>query len=249
MKILKNFWKVSLSLMLAASIIGCGGEKKEVNNDEIHDEIAEEATEDDDSDDYAFVLPSALQTASIFKRSGLTYQGGVTNEVENISKYSSKISKMMNFGVYSADLSYCILNDHAQDGMKYMKVVKQLSEELGMTGIFGSSSSLFESFENNIGNEDSMIYILASVQEAMDDYIEDNEKQYMQVVIFAGAWTEGMYIGSKVATDKESRLAKRLVEQMVILENVIKGLEHFPRIFRSIISLHSRFQRNKRYVR
>ena len=108
-----------------------------------------------------------------------------------------------------------------------MKTIKKLSDDLGMTSMFGSSN-MFTSFENNISNDDSLIYILAAIQENLDEHLENNEEQYMSVIFFAGGWTEGMYIGAQVAAVGNSSIAARLIEQMVILENVIKALKTYP---------------------
>ena len=37
-----------------------------------------------------------------------------------------------------------------------------------------------------------------------------------------------MYIGSRVTQADNSKLARRLVEQLTILENLIKALQHYP---------------------
>lgn len=180
-----------------------------------------------EEDDYSFIPPSPLQIASIFKHSGLQYVSDVANSTDRISNYSSSFKKQLNFGVYSADLSYCVLNNQSQDALKYMKAVRQLSDELGMSSMM-NSEGLFESFNANVGNEDSMISILATVQEGMDDYLEDSEQQYLAAIFFAGGWIEGMHIGSKVAVAMDKELVKRLVEQMNILDGLVQGLEHHP---------------------
>jgi hypothetical protein len=108
-----------------------------------------------------------------------------------------------------------------------MKTIKKLSDDLGMTSMFGSTN-MFSSFENNISNDDSLIYILATIQENLDEHLENNEEQYMSVIFFAGGWTEGMHIGAQVATEGNPSIAARLIEQMVILKNVIKALKTYP---------------------
>ena len=43
---------------------------------------------------------------------------------------------------------------------------------------------------------------------------------------FAGAWVEGMYIGVKATNHKEThQVSGRLVEQMTILDNLVKALK------------------------
>ncbi len=201
----------------------------EDGGNEAEEQIADTTLIEVQSNDevYSFVPPSPLQIASIFRRSGLEFVDDVTNPVENISVYSSSIKKQLNFGVYSADLSYCVLNNQSQDALNYMKAVRQLSDDMGMSTDM-NSEQLFESFNANIGNEDSMISILATVQEGMDDYLQDSEQQYLAAIFFAGGWIEGMYIGANVAKTMNTELVKRLVEQMNILDGLIRGLHNYP---------------------
>ena len=213
---------IILALCSCSSSENSNSEKEEVkvSMDEVIVDETEEVTID-------FVMPSPLQVASIFKRAGLTFAQELPNNPENVTNYSSQLSKALNFGIYAADLSYCVLNNKSQESIDYMKAVKQLSDDLGMTSVFGNSD-IFSSFEANVANEDSMIYILATVQENLDEHLESNEEQYLSVVFFAGGWTEGMYIGSKVAEEGNHTVTIRLVEQMVILENMIEALELYP---------------------
>ena len=117
------------------------------------------------------VFPSPLQVASIFKRSGLTYIENITNDPKKIESYDSRMSKSFNFGVYGADLSYCVLNNQTQKALDYLNNVKQLSHDLGIATVF-QADDLFTTFEKNMGNEDSMIYVIASIQERLDNYLQ-----------------------------------------------------------------------------
>ncbi len=216
---LKRFFAIAMVLFIAA----CNTEKpkEEVSMDTLSTEIPAGLEED-----IPFVLPSPLQIASIFKKSGLVYESHVTNPVGNVNKYSSRLSKSLNFGAYAADLSYCVLNNQSQAGLEYMKVIRKLSDELGISTII-NSESLFKSFEKNIGVEDSMIAILSNIQEQLDQHLQENNQEYMSAVFFVGGWVEAMYIGSQLVKEK-NKLSNRLVEQMTILEMLNKGLSMNP---------------------
>ena len=57
-------------------------------------------------------------------------------------------------------------------------------------------------------------------------YLEDNELKYFATIQFAGAWIEGMYLGSQNAlTKKNDDLGMMLIEQLGILSNLVKGLK------------------------
>jgi hypothetical protein len=171
-------------------------------------------------------LPSPLQIALIFKKAGVKYNDALTNPTANISKYNSSFSKTLNLGVYSADLSYSVLNKQKQASINYLKNVKQLVSELGMSTIF-QNEGLSTRFEKNLDNQDSLATLIADLQMETDFYLEDNDQQQSSPVIFAGAWVETMFIGSSIYTaSKDKRLAGKISEQMSVLDNILKALNN-----------------------
>ncbi len=175
--------------------------------------------------EHSFYLPSALQIGTIFKRSGLGYMEGITANPENASKYVGKNTQLLNFGVYSADLAYTILNSQSQNSRSLLIAVKELSEGIGFESVF-NQDGLYDRFEANLGNQDSILNLLVEIQENTDVFVSENDFRAETYVIFGGAWVEGMYLGSR-AFNKENKaqISKRLVEQLNILGNLISALE------------------------
>lgn len=195
----------------------------EAAQEELLTEMAEES--DNEADVQTYYLPSALQIGSIFQKSGLEFVPGITNSTENKDKYESKTDRILNFGVYSADLAYIVLNGQSNDAISYLKTVKELSDEIGFGTVF-ESDDLMKRFESSLGNKDSIINVMIDIQARTDMFVDDNNLQDVTYIIFAGAWVEGMYIGVK-ATDhhKRHQVSGRLVEQMTILDNLVKALK------------------------
>lgn len=211
---------------VCAFFVACGGGEDQNTDAVTSDTIP--AVDDNatvETEDPTYALPSPLQIASIFKKSGLKYIDGITNPEGNMKKYSSNMSKAINLGVYSGDLSYCVLNKQSQKSINYMKTAKQLADQLGMSSVF-EANHLGERFEKNVGNEDSLASIIAELQMQTDMFLEDNQQQHISAVVFSGAWIESMYLGSAVyQKDKNKALTGKIVEQMNILGNIVKVLE------------------------
>lgn len=239
--------KVSSILAIAACFlaISCGDSKApDANPVEDNEEAVVQEVEisEEESDEPEFIIPSALQISAMFKNSGLSYIDGITNSPEKVSDYNSKFEKLMNFGVYSGDLFYCILNDQSQMSIQYLKSIRQLADETGMSGIF-NTGPIFERFEANIGNKDSVFNIMLEFQERTDILIAENNEEHSAMVIFAGAWTEGMYIGlDAVRSSGNDNLKARLSEQMSIVGNLIKGLEYQPNRNDATIAIEGKYQ-------
>ncbi|MBM78641.1 MAG: hypothetical protein CL846_09170 [Crocinitomicaceae bacterium] len=176
--------------------------------------------------DYAFIAPSPIQIASIIQKAEMSYVDGITNEIENVNNYTTLFHQSINFGVYASDIAYCVTNDKYDEAGNYMKVIKDLSKKIGLETVF-QSSNLIDRFEENIGNQDSIMDLLIYIQTHTDDYIQDNGLNDLNVIYFTGAWIEGMFLGTHaVVGDADKKISILLSEQMTIANSLIRGLEH-----------------------
>lgn len=199
----------------------------ESNNENVttEEELIEEVEVTTEEEPMSYLLPSPLQIAEIFKNSGLTYIGDLTNSTELATSYNTKYSQKLNFGVYSADMAYCIINNQTQLAINYLSTLRGLSEKMWMTDVF-NTMGLSKRLEANVGQHDSLTTIMADLQIQLDNYLDENGMGYTGPVIFAGAWIETMYLGAKVnQANSNEKLIYRLTEQSVVLENLIKALE------------------------
>ena len=194
-------------------------EKKEEKKEKVESAPASEQIIDEE---VSFMLPSPIQIAAIFNRAGLEYKSGLTNNPANVDKYNTKTSKYLNFGVYSADLAYAVLNDQQQAAIDQLNAVKKMSDAIGMPNVFGGGD-LIKSFESNIGNQDTILRILTTIKRRTDEFLMENEEESKEAIFFSAAWVEGMYIGAN-STSGNAKVEPRLIEQMTILENIIKAL-------------------------
>lgn len=211
------------SILLCISLLACNGSgtKEPSTENQPGDSTSEKAS----VKEVSYNLPSPLQIASLFKKSGLKFIEGITTTQKDPAKYTSNFSKSLNLGIYGADLAYCVLNKQNQEAMNYMKASTQISNSLGMTSIF-EEGAFVSRFEKYLNNEDSLRNVIAELQMATDTYLEDNEQQQVSAIAFSGAWIEAMYIGSKVfEKSKDKGLNDKISEQMTILSRIINVLK------------------------
>lgn len=219
--------KATVSILANAALVAvlfssCGsGETEPASTSEDTTETTVQVTEEDGAD---IILPSPLQIARIFQRSGLPYQAGLIHSTEEAAKYEGRMKKVLNFGVYSADLAYLALNKQSAEAPGYLKTVRSLGSDIGLSPVF-NDERMIKSFENNIGQTDSMVNILVQIQEKMQVAMEDGGQEFLNSIIFAGAWIESMYLGSQLADRLDNEgLGHRIVEQMTILDGLIRSI-------------------------
>lgn len=217
----ERFWNLSIILILAVTIISCGEPQQAEEETDDLTEIEVTQLDNPEENGFLYTLPSPLQIASIFRRSGLTYIPGLANKPGNVSNYNTKFIQKLNFGAYAADLAYSALNEQNQACIDYVQALSSLSESLWMTNVF-SSVSILKRFENNMGNGDSLGYIISDFQMELDNYLEENGLSTNSLVIFTGAWIESMHLAMRSVSDKPNAvLMSRLIEQKKILLDLI----------------------------
>jgi hypothetical protein len=208
----------------------CGGDDKEESKAPKKEGPKKEIVDDGDydSESYESMLPSPMQVAEILNKSGLKWRDGLANSPANYDKYTTGFQKMLNFGVYSMDLVYAVLNERNTESKDYLKAVRELAIETGLDEIF-NSEDLVNRLDANIAVKDSMLPLLIEIHERTDEVLGSMDETAKTTVHFAGAWIEGMYLGAITATDKNNtELGATIVSQMVILGNLIKGLQSYP---------------------
>ena len=180
----KSTIKIAAVLIASSLLYACGGNQEEENIITQEEVVTEEITIEE-TNELEYVFPSPLQIAELFKRAGLTYIGDLTNSIDNVDNYNSKQDQKLNYGIYSADMAYCIMNNQTQESINYLSTLKKLSEKIWMTDVMGAMG-LSQRLEANVGNEDSLTYIMADLQMQMDDYLDENEMGAAGSIIFAG---------------------------------------------------------------
>ncbi len=172
-------------------------------------------------------LPTPFRVAAMFKRSDLSYLPGITYDAAKSSQYSTTFQLAQIMGVYSADMAYSVLNKQTQQGQTYLKVVREVGNKINLSTVF-DQSDLFDRFNNNMENEDSIGAIVAEIQYQTDMQLEANQQNELYGVIFAGAWIESMYIAGEVYKKEENEnVVQALFEQMAVLSSITSELKAY----------------------
>jgi hypothetical protein len=218
-------------ITISLALVSCGGNSEsEINNEAPSGSdsvlVADTISVSTDDNEVSYNLPSALQIAYVFKKSGAAFVPSLLNDKASTNKYNtSNYKRAVNFGIYSADLAYCLFNKKYQESKEYLKACKDMGASLGLNSAF-ESDNMAQRFDKNIANEDSVIKIVSSVQLKTDVMFEQNKQKHVTVIAFTGAWTESMYIALEVyAKDKNKKVLGSLLEQLLLSETVVKALK------------------------
>lgn len=173
-----------------------------------------------------YSIPSPMETFTVLKVYGGSFDKSLLNAPAKISKYTSSFAKSVNLGTYSADLSFCLLYKQNQDINIYLKNVNQLTSELDIDGNY--VQTVAQRVKVNSNNMDSVLEIVSEATVNANMYLKENQRDNTTALITAGGWLEGMYFISNIANKTQKKEIVNLVaEQKFVIKNVIKQLEQF----------------------
>ncbi|MEW6469920.1 MAG: hypothetical protein AB1458_13410 [Bacteroidota bacterium] len=219
-----------LFLSVSLSLLSCGGvsdEKADKNRTDSLPETDSVAT--GTTRNFFYSLPSPLAMAAVYKSSGMKYNEALINPADKVSKYNSQRSMALNMGVYHSDLAYTLINGQTQLALKYLDVIKTLSDGLKMSSIFDTEEYV-KRFRDNVNHIDSLKKITADLKGEADLFLYDNNRHNTALFIFTGAWTESMYIATQsVKSGKSDLVVTTVAEQKYILDNLMTLLSDYEK--------------------
>ncbi|HOU99123.1 MAG TPA: hypothetical protein PLP65_09790 [Bacteroidales bacterium] len=217
-----------LGIMVITTVLfSCGGDTKD---DQIENKISNSIDSNASTlvkfDNTLFSMPSPYEIAFLVKRANLEYNKGMLNPYNKSHNYVTNFDKALNMGIYGSDLGYLTLYEQNSDAIQYFSVVKILSQELNIENAFDKKT--VTRIESNIGNKDSLMYIVSTSYRKADQYLKDNNRNDVGVLILAGGWIESTYMLTQLAKQSNKpEILTRIAEQKHPLDNLIKLLSPY----------------------
>lgn len=219
-------------------LMSCGNAEKSTGEtiaDSLKTVTADTASEEL-SDLVMYNIPSPMETFTMLKISGASFDKTLLNPVGNISKYTTSYSKAVNLGTYSADLSFCLLYKQNQDINIYLKNVNELTSALDIDGTY--VQTVTQRLKVNSNNLDSIVQIVSEATVNANLYLKENQRDNVTALITAGGWVEGMYFLASVASKTQKpEIISLVAEQKNVVKNLVKVLEQFSANDKEIAAL------------
>lgn len=221
-----------LPLVRYTSILLCGAILASCSGDpENQDNIDEEVLDPNSSlntvfDGKIFSIPSPVQTAYLIKSLDLPFDGTLLNDDELVGNYVTDHKQALNLGIYGTDLGYSTLYDQKSTTMRYLRCVEKLTADLGLDAAF--DTSFLKRFEENNGNEDSMILLMSDAFRKADNFLKHANRKSTAALILTGGWIESIYFACQLNGKKSSPdIQRRIGEQKQTLNSIIDLLTEY----------------------
>ncbi len=176
-----------------------------------------------------YSLPSPQEVSSIIlDQKGLSFDASIPNAPDQESKYVTDLSRALNLGIYSADISYATIFDQKQFAVNYMSAARKLAENLGILDYFTQDE--IKQIENNVTNKDEITNIVSKAYMRSDARLQEDKRDDIGALILIGGWIEGMYIATQLAHCKANsnvKLVNSIMEQQLTLALLVDFLNYY----------------------
>ena len=227
----KSFFKSLPLLVLSGMFVlwGCGSSNNK--NTPSEDSLENQIDQEIDSNATAvimmngtlFSIPSPYQMAMLIKKKNLEFNDELIVPLDSANNYTNYFKKALAIGFYGADLAYFTLYDQTPKAVKYFSKIKMLAQDLDISS--GFDKEIMERIDKNMGNKDSLMYIVSNSYRKADNFLKENERQELGALILAGGFIESLYMSTQLSkTIKDQELMYRIGEQKHPLDNLIKIL-------------------------
>ncbi len=213
---------IALSLAL---LIGCGSKKApdEKAFEASMDSLNNQAPKINDEVVTALLdqIPSPLEISMMLKQSGSKYNSSILNSPDNLAKYNSNYKKALNMGIYGADLGYTNIYGQNMDGVRYLSTIKSLADDLDLGQFFDIAT--IAKLATNSDNLDSLLLVTTQNFNAINHYLQTENRSNLSILLLVGGWIEAMEIMCQVAESqnfKNKEIVDRIGEQKIILEQI-----------------------------
>ena len=207
-------------------------------------EVPEITSREDVVEDLSgYSVPTSYDITKYIYQSGAPYILSLSNAPEKAGEYITQRDKVLNLGVYAADLCYATTYMMKQGTMNYLEASKILIEDLGISSTFNTTYA--ERIEANIDNRDSLI---AVVTESFDDtwnYLVENQQDVLARLVVCGSWIEGVYITTNVALKAIDNTAilealarqKNSLNELVNLLEPVKDVDEVSNLYKALFEI------------
>jgi len=172
-----------------------------------------------------YLIPSPKDMFSFTSSNEIPFSTEVLNPAENADKYLDVQSQELGFGMYSADLAYTAAFFQTKEAKKYLKVVRGLSAQIGISSVF--DEALVTRFDEMPDNKDSLIQVTNDTYFDIVKFLEENERKSSLALISTGGWLESLYIVVSLVKEykENSDVIQLIADQKNIFENLLLYLE------------------------
>ncbi len=220
-----------LSICVAGMLSACGDRNKTTDGFQAEvqqgKEVDKSAMEDDlnKSKTILYTIPSPIEMATIIKEAGSKYDDALLSDLSRSSKYTTNLKMAMNLGIYTTDMSFASIFNQSQKTVDYLNSLKVMTEKLGINQLLDENT--IKRMDEKRASKDEMLTTISEVYMNANQYLNENNRMNVAVMVLTGGWVEGIYIALNLVdvNNQNQALTERIVAQKMALATVLNIID------------------------
>ncbi|MEI7596441.1 MAG: hypothetical protein WCK02_11885 [Bacteroidota bacterium] len=173
-------------------------------------------------------IPNPVEMSSLLYKSKVKFSPTLLNPAENVSKYNINYKKAINMGVYGADLVHMNIYDRTTSALLYLNSIQQIAKDLGVEKFFDAET--LNKLSENSKNTDSVLLITSVGFDRMNQFLQQNNRTNISVLIGVGTWIESLYLATNCEQIGNKDLVyQRIGDQKFVIENIILMVDKYKK--------------------
>lgn len=215
--------RYSFFLLLILFTYGCNSSPKTKPNELSDEKQGAQNSFSVMNQEIKYLLPSPNEIITVAFNEKINFKPELCLEPNAGEEKINSNFQTLILGAYLTDFSYCLIYNDINKSSKYLEVIKSLTENSGLIGIF--EKNFFDRVERNVGNIDSLLIIYRDFSECSFNLIAKSAGEEKLSLLAMGASIEAIYLGYNVFKDERisGALKPFFVEQRVVFENFFQN--------------------------
>jgi len=164
-------------------------------------------------------FPSASEMFTYIHKDQLTFKDGLVNPVVNAKHYQTTEAKLLNLGVYLADLTYFVVFEERQQAQVYLNTVRDLTEQLRIKP--PNEEAFLRRMQQNVHRADSLAALADEFNNHVMDYLMATGREKYLAIITTGGYIEALYLAAHTLDENNvSSMSTRIAEQKFAVANL-----------------------------
>jgi hypothetical protein len=220
------FFSLSCLFMMACSTQNSPNENEELI---VPDSIVAPESIDvskESMDDLIDNVSSPIEIASLLLEEKVPFNKSLIITTNHIDDLVTDFDCALNLGLLGTDLGYLNLYEKTSSVMSTVSAINDITNKLKVGQFF--DFDLLKRLSKSSDNLDSLIFTSIASFNNMDDYLRSNNRTNISALIVSGVWLESTHLATSVyAKHNNQKIAERIGEQKLILNNLILILENY----------------------
>lgn len=167
-------------------------------------------------------ISSPIEMAALMLDLDIPFSKDYITTTDNLANYTTSYQKAITLGIFGADLGYLNMYNKTSVVLDYITAIKDLADGIKVGQFFDFTT--LKRLVTNKTNLDSLMLISQQNFNKMDEYLRENNRSNLSILIITGTWIEGMNLITEVIKEHPHEKINEFIGDQKTIVSIVHGL-------------------------